>query len=189
MITPLLAQERSCESKGQLQKRRMEGWTPAIIYGDKKNPKEAYIKTKEFLMEVHKEGARSRIFTIDDEKVLIKSICFKPTKDIPLHIDFIRLGQRVTILVPLRFINEDKCPGLKRGGVLNIIHHELKLSVSSHHIPQEISIDLENVLLGQTIHLNEISLPQDSKVLSVKQNESLISIVSPAGAKDDSKAE
>lgn len=139
-------------------------------------------------MEMHKEGIRSRVFIIEGEKALVKTVDFKPTKDIPLHVDFIRLGERITISVPLRFINEEKCPGLKRGGVLNIIHHELKISVPSENIPEFIAVNMENVLLGHTVHLNEISLPENTKVLSVKANESLISIVSPAGAKDDDKA-
>lgn len=188
MTTVLPIKERSCASKGTLHHHRQEGWTPCIVYGNKKDPEKFYVKTKEFLMEMHKEGVRSRIFHLKDEKVLIKSIDFQPTKDIPLHVDFIRLGQRITLSLPLRFLHEEKCPGLKRGGVLNIIHHELKVSVSSENIPQYLDINLENIALGQTVHLGDIHLPEGVKILSLKPTESLLSIVSPAGAKDDDKS-
>lgn len=170
------------QSKGELSALRKEGWIPCVIYGNNQEPCTLSVLTKPFLKELEKPGIRTRVFNLESfGMALVKEMQFHPTKDIPIHIDFLRLSDRVTVSVPLKFIHEDRSPGMKRGGVLNVIHYALDLSVPSHHIPHELCIDLTGKEIGQTIHLQDVQLPEDSRILHVQQDESIASIVAPSG--------
>jgi large subunit ribosomal protein L25 len=104
-----------------------------------------------------------------------------PTKDTPIHIDWIRLGDRVTVSIPLRFTNEDRSPGIKKGGILNVIHYNLTVSVSSHHIPHDLPIDLTGVEIGDTLHIKDLNLPEDTRLIGMNSDESVVSVVAPSG--------
>lgn len=121
--------------------------------------------------------------------VLVKDMAFLPTKDTPIHIDFLRLKERMVVSVPLRFTHEEKSPGIKRGGVLNIIHYTLELSVLSKSIPQEILVDLTGMDIGQTLQLNQITLPEGAKALHVSEDEGIVSVVAPSGLTESLKEE
>lgn len=170
------------QTKGELSCLRKEGWIPCVIYGNHQEPAVFSILAKPFVKELEKPGIRTRVFNLGSfGMALVKDMQFHPTEDLPIHIDFLRLSDQVTVSVPLRFIHEDRSPGMKRGGVLNVIHYTLDLCVASHHIPHELCIDLTGKDIGQTIHLKDIELPQECKVLHVQPDESVVSIVAPSG--------
>ncbi len=181
-ISIAIQARKANQTKGELSALRQEGWIPCVIYGNNQEPFTLSILAKPFVKELEKPGIRTHVFNLGSfGMALIKDMQFHPTKDIPIHIDFLRLSDRVTVSVPLKFVHEDRSPGMKRGGVLNVIHYALDLSVPSHHIPHELCIDLTGREIGQTIHLKDIELPEDSKILHVQQDESIASIVAPSG--------
>lgn len=168
------------QTKSQIKATRHEGWIPAIIYGGEKEPQGVSIEVVQFIKELSVSGIYTRVFDLGDlGKVLIKCIQFPPMKDVPIHVDLLRLGAKVVVSVPVKFINEDMSPGIKMGGVLNVIHHTLNISVSSGDIPHELCVDLKGMTIGQAIHLQNLMLPDDVKVLRLKANDSIASIVAP----------
>jgi large subunit ribosomal protein L25 len=112
---------------------------------------------------------------------LVKDIQFNPTSDVPIHMDFLRLKERVNVSIPLHFINEDRSMGIKRGAVLNVIYYTLQVSALSKSIPQELVVDLAGSAIGHTFHVSDIMLPEGVQILHLGADESVASIVAPAG--------
>ena len=181
--TSLEMQSRPLDlTRGQLNKLRRDGWIPAIVYGGTKEPEAISINLKQWGKELESPGIKTRVFKLaDGTAVLVRDMQFPPTRDVPIHLDFLRLGDSVIVSVPVRFINEDKSPGLRRGGVLNVIHYTLSVSVPSSNIPRDLSADLTGADIGQTIHLQDMQIPEHVKVLHVQGNEGIVSIVAPSG--------
>lgn len=180
----------SGQSKGQLSGLRRQGWIPAVLYGSQKESVCFSVEAKSFLREMEKPGIRTRVFDLGSLGIaLVKEIQFKPTRDVPVHVDFLRLSDRVVVSVPLRFVHGERCPGIKRGGVLNVIHYTLDLSVPSHQIPHELEVNLSGMDIGQTVHLKDVPLPEGSRVLHVQIDESIVSIVAPSGLMESLKEE
>jgi large subunit ribosomal protein L25 len=177
------------QTRGSLNLLRKDGWIPAVVYGNKSQPQTLSVFGRQFLKEMETPGLRTRVFDLGGDLglVLVKDMAFHPTKDCPIHIDFLRLSERVQVSVSLRFINEDKSPGLKRGGVLNVIHFSLEISAPSIAIPQEICIDLDGRDIGNTIHLHEVPLPEGVTILNLSGDESIVSIVAPSGLTESLK--
>jgi len=177
------------QTKGAIRTQRQQGWIPCILYGNKADPVKLSVFAKSFLKELNNPGIYTRVFNLGSfGAALVKSMQFPPTKDTPIHIDWIRLGDRVTISIPLRFVNEDLSPGMKKGGALNVIHYALEVSVSSHHIPHDIPVDLAGIEMGHTIHLKDLKLPDDMRVLHLTKDSSIVSLVAPAGLAEATKA-
>lgn len=182
-ITPLVTQPRTTENRGQVRRLRTAGLIPASVHGGGESIKISLPQVP-FLKELAVQGVYTRIFELEGiGKTLIREIQFPAVKDIPLHVDFLRLidGSRIVLSVPLRFVHEESSPGLKRGGVINIIHYSLQLSVLAQAIPSEILVDLSGLDIGKTIHLQDIALPEGAKALSMDPNEAVVGVVSPAG--------
>lgn len=176
------------QTKGDLSALRKEGWIPAIVYGNDKNPEGLSVFAKTFLKELEVPGIRTRVYDLGDLGLaLIKDMQFLPINDTPIHIDFMRLKERVIVSVPLRFMNEDKCVGLKRGGVLNVIHYNVEINVPSIAIPQELVVDLSQFEIGHSIHLSDISLPEGSSALHLQSTDTIGSIVAPSGLAEPTK--
>ena len=163
----LKATKRTSNSAGQLNKLRADGSIPAILYGGKKNNinislkklhLEGIIKTETFLCKVVDMDIDGVI-----EKVLPKEIAYDPVSDEPIHIDFIRIlkGAKVALEVPVKFINLDKSPGLKKGGVLNTVRRKVELKCPAENIPNEIVVDLDNTEIGTSIKISSIKLPEN----------------------------
>jgi len=177
------------QTKGEIRISRQQGWIPAILYGNKVEPIKLSVFTKSFLKELSNPGIYTRVFNLGSfGSALVKNMQFPPTKDTPMHIDWMRLGDRVTISIPLRFLHEELSPGMKKGGALNVIHYALEVSVSSHHIPHDIPVDLTGIEIGQTIHLSDLNLTEDMRVLHLSKDSSIVSVVAPAGLAEATKA-
>jgi large subunit ribosomal protein L25 len=179
------------QTKGQIRTLRLSGQVPCVIYGS--GPSEnVSIPLKELVREISKPGIFSRVFETEKYgKMLISSIQFCNVKDVPLHVDLRRLSenQKVKLSVRLTFINEEISIGIKRGGELNIVHHNLEILTPVTHIPEFIQIDLSQLDIGETIHLNTVQLPQGIQVLHVQEDEAIVSIVPPSSEEPSAATE
>jgi len=158
---------RDTSTRGQVNKLRSNGNVPGIIYGGKEKNQKISISKKIFKTLTEKENFLSNILSIKidgkSENVLPKEIVWNPITDEPMHIDFLRVvkGAKIILEIPVKFINEDKSPGLKRGGVLNIVRRKIELQCPSENIPTELIVDLEGLDIGSSIKISSIKLPEN----------------------------
>lgn len=162
----LKAEERSSVGTGPTRELRRNGLTPAIIYGAGKPAVMFAISSKELNLQYHKQGFLSHMFDIEVGKnkyrALPKSIQLHPVTDEIEHIDFMHINEKVKIktTIPLHFINEAKCPGIKQGGLLNVARHSIEIHCLPSDIPEQIDIDLADSVIGQSIHVSDLKLPK-----------------------------
>ena len=165
----LKAEAREGVGKGSARLVRRNGKIPAVIYGDKQPPLPITVDYKELYYKIHGGGFMTTIATIDVDgkkvQVLPKDYQMDPVRDVPLHVDFLRVGKDtiVTVNVPVHFVNEEKSPGIKRGGVLNVVRHEVEFTVPANAIPEFITVDLAGLEIGASVHISHIKLPEGVK--------------------------
>ena len=158
---------RERTGKGAARAQRRAGRIPAVIYGDKQDPITISVDDRELAKLFHSPRFFTQIFelNLDGEKhqVLARDLQVHPVTDGPLHVDFMRFNQetRIVLLIPAKFINDELSPGLKRGGVLNIVRREVELLCSPLNIPGELVFDLEGLDIGDAIHIGATELPED----------------------------
>ena len=163
----LKATKRTPASTGQTNKLRSDGFIPAILYGGKKNNICISLKKLHLRDIIKTETFMSKVVDLDIdgtlEKVLPKDITYDPLSDEPNHIDFMRIvkGSRLVLEVPVKFINHDKSPGLKKGAVLNTVRRKVELKCPAENIPNEIVIDLDNTEIGTSIKISSVKLPEN----------------------------
>jgi len=183
----LNAQARSGVGKGAARALRREGLIPAVIYGDKKPPLAITISYNEIMKRIYAGGFLSHLITVDVDgekhRVIPRDYQLDPVKDTALHVDFLRIGKgaKINVKVPVHFANEEASPGIKRGGVLNIVHHTLDLTVDADHIPEEVVVDLTGLDVGQSIHISAIKLPTGAVDHSHEADLTIATIVAPSG--------
>ena len=159
---------RNTETKGQLSKLRSNGNVPAIIYGGSEKNQTITLSKKQISSLIEKENFASNVITLkldgNEVKVLPREISFDTVSDEPIHIDFLRIvsGSNINLEIPVRFINNDKSPGLKRGGVLNIVRRKVELKCPTESIPKEIIVDLNELDIGASIKISSVNLPEKS---------------------------
>ena len=163
----LKATKRTTASTGQTNKLRSDGFIPAILYGGEKNNICISLKKLHLRDIIKTETFMSKVVDLDIdgnlEKVLPKDITYDPVSDEPNHIDFMRIvkGSRLVLEVPVKFINYDKSPGLKKGGVLNTVRRKVELKCPAENIPNEIVVDLDNSEIGTSIKISSVKLPEN----------------------------
>jgi len=163
----LKATKRTTDSTGQVNKLRSDGFIPAILYGGEKNNISISLKKLHLQDIIKTETFMSKVVNLDldgnSEKVLPRDIAYDPVSDEPIHIDFMRIakGSRLILEIPVKFINHDKSPGLKKGGVLNTVRRKVELKCPAENIPNEIVVDLNNSEIGTSIKISSIKLPED----------------------------
>ena len=164
-VIHIAAELRDQAGKGVARAVRREGKVPAVIYGDNQGTLSISLDGSELNKLIKNPGFFTQIFAVDitgkKHEVLARDIQTDPVTDLPLHVDFMRFNQntRIVIEVPVSFLNEEASPGLKRGGVLNIVRRELELRCSPTNIPQAIEIDLTGFDIGDSIHISALNLP------------------------------
>ena len=165
-VQNLSAELRSRAGKGAARQTRRDGRVPGVIYGNKQPATLISVEPRELLKQLRKKAFHATLFDIacdgKKERVLPRDVQFDPVSDKPTHVDFMRVGEntRVYVDVPVVFQNEAQSPGLKRGGVLNIVRHEVELICSVDHIPQQITIDLAGLDIGDSVHISMVKLPE-----------------------------
>ena len=186
-ITTISAEQRERVGKGSARAARRAGLVPAVIYGDKKEPLGINMSTREITKIVHQPGIFGRLLEIvvDGKKntVLTRDIQFHPVSDNILHMDFLRVSGSATVAVgvPVEFINEDICPALKIGGVLNVVRHEIELNCPATAIPEKITIDLDGLKIGDSIHISAIELPEGVVPTITDRDFTVATLQSPGG--------
>lgn len=186
-------EERKKSGTGAARAVRSQDMVPGIVYGQKKDPSMISVSAKDILMEYTSKRFFSTLYQLNNngktEDVLVKSVQLHPVTDKALHIDFWRVDKKapVTVGIPVRYVNEDKSPALKRGGVLNIIIHELMVECPPHEIPTEIIIDLNGAEAHASIQLGSITLPKNVKPAFPERDNVLATIVSPASEEEASE--
>ncbi|RIK86803.1 MAG: 50S ribosomal protein L25 [Hyphomicrobiales bacterium] len=187
----LKAEARERVGKGSARELRRNGKVPAVIYGDKQTPLAIALSYKDVYYKIHGGGFLTTVATIDVDgkkiRVLPKEYQLDPVRDFPVHVDFLRVGANtlVTVQIPVRFINEEKSPGIKRGGVLNVVRHEIEASVPANAIPDFIEVDLAGTDLGHSIHISAVTLPKDVKPTITDRDFTIATIAAPAGLKSE----
>lgn len=195
MAKNLVAKARSGVGKGAARALRREGWIPAVIYGDKKDPLPISISYNEAMKSIYAGGFLSHVIEVDVEgqkhSVIPRDYQLDPVKDKALHVDFLRIGKgaKINVQVPVHFANEEASPGIKRGGVLNIVHHTLDLTVDAEHIPEEVVIDLTGLDVGDSIHISSIKLPSGASDHSHEADLTIATIVAPSGLRAEEAEE
>ena len=160
------ATNRTTNTRGELNSLRVNGNVPAIIYGGTEKNQKISLSKKVVKILIEKENFLSNIIklSIDDksENVLPREITYDVVTDEPTHIDFLRIvkGGKVILEISVKFINHDKSPGLKRGGVLNIVRRRVELKCPTENIPNELVVDLENKDIGESFKISSIKLPE-----------------------------
>ena len=158
---------RNTNTKGEVNSLRINGNVPAIVYGGSEKNQKIYLSKKNIKNLIEKENFLSNIISINldgkSENVLPKEIVWDPITDEPIHIDFLRIvkGAKVILEIPVKFINIEKSPGLKRGGVLNIVRRKVELKCPAENIPTELVVDLNNLDIGSSIKISSIKLPEN----------------------------
>lgn len=185
MAITLNASSRTLSGTGGARAVRASGMVPGIIYGNKKDPEMIALDPKALMTECLQPGFFSRLYSIavdgEEQEVLAKDVQLHPVTDQPLHVDFMRVSKdaRVNVFVPVIFINEDKAPGIKRGGVLNVVHHNIELICPAHSIPEKLTVDLTGRDINQTIHLDALTLPEGVIAAHPERDNTMATIVAP----------
>ena len=185
----LPAEARDRAGKGASRALRREGRVPAVVYGEKKDALSIHVEEKLLMKMLHSGHFMNSIVMIDvggkATRTLPKAVDFHPVSSRPIHVDFLRVGEhsKVNVNVPVRFDNEEASPGLKRGGVLNVVQHELELICDAAHIPDEIHIPLDGLDIGDSIHISDVKLPEGTKAAIDDRDFTVATIVAPSAMK------
>ena len=161
------ANTRDNNTKGELSAIRVSGNVPAIIYGGKEKNEKITLSKKLLKLTIEKENFLSNIVTLNvngkNQNVLPREVVYDVLTDEPIHVDFLRVvpGVKIRIEVPVEFINHEKSPGLKRGGVLNIVRRKVELKCPSEKIPEKLTIDLDGVDIGESFKISSVKLESD----------------------------
>lgn len=169
-ILALKATVRSRTGKGSARQARRDGRIPAIIYGDTQTPESITLEYNELWKQMLKGRFTATVFDLDLEgkkkvRVIPRSVQVEPVKDLPVHVDFVRIGKDgiIRVAVPVKFLNESLSPGLKRGGILNIVRHEIEVYCPYERIPTHFEVNLEGLDIGRSVHISAIQMPADVK--------------------------
>ena len=182
----LSAETRERAGKGASRYLRREGRVPAVIYGDKKDALGIHVAERQLARILGTGHFMNSVIMVEvggeTIRTLPKDVQFHPVSDRPLHVDFLRIGEhsKVHVNVPVHFEDEEGSPGIKRGGVLNIVRHEIELIVDAAQIPSEISVRLTGLDVGDSVHLADLALPQGATAVSHGDNETIATIVAPS---------
>ena len=187
----LPAETRERAGKGASRALRREGRVPAVVYGGKEEPLAIHVEEKLLVKQLGTGHFLNSIVEIEvggkKLRTLPKDVAFHPVSDRPLHADFLRLSKDSTVHVnvPVHFINEDASPGLKRGGVLNMVRHELELICEADKIPEDIRIDVTGLDIGDSIHISSVTLPKGSTSAITDRDFTIATIVAPSGLRSE----
>ncbi|MEN3148285.1 50S ribosomal protein L25/general stress protein Ctc [Neorhizobium sp. IRAMC:178] len=182
----LKAEARERVGKGSSRELRRNGFIPAVIYGDKQSPLAIALSTNEVTKRIHAGGFMTTVATIEvnGEKiqVLPKDYQLDPVRDFTMHVDFLRVSgnTEVSVEVPVHFVNEEKSPGIKVGGVLNIVRHEVELLCPANDIPEFLTVDLTGAKIGDSLHISAVKLPAGVRPVISDRDFTIATIVAPA---------
>ena len=187
----LPAEQRERAGKGASRELRRNGRVPAVIYGDKKEALSVHVEEKLLTKMLSTGHFMNSVIMVDaggkPHRTLPKDVQFHPVSSRPIHVDFLRIGEhsQVHVNVPVHFIDEELSPGIKRGGVLNLVRHDLELICDAAEIPEQIEISLTGLDVGDSIHISNVTLPKGSKSAIDDRDFTIATIVAPSALKSE----
>lgn len=193
-IISLSAEPRAVAGKGAARATRRAGRVPAIVYGDNKDPVLISLEPRELARAAARPGFFATLIDIkvdgESHRALPREVQHHPVTDAPLHVDFMRVGAgaRITVTVPVVFVNQERAPGLRRGGILNIVRHGIEMSVSADSIPDRIVVDLDGLDMGDSIHIHSIQLPEGARPLIQERDFTIATIAAPSAVREEAAA-
>ncbi len=196
--TPVIeAMARTGTGKGAARSARREGLVPGVIYGGGEDPQTINIKHNVFLKALKAGKFMSTLVNLkvdgQDNRVICRAVQKDVVKDLPTHADFLRLSarSRINLYIPVDFINEEECPGLKKGGVLTVVRNEVELKVTAGDIPEQLVVDLTGLDVGDTINISNINLPEGTRPMITDRDFVIANISAPSSLKsaDDEAAD
>jgi len=180
------AEMRDRAGKGAARAVRRAGRVPAVIYGDKKDPIMVSLEPRELRKQLHTGHFFSTVYSVeiaggDNVRVLPRDVQFHPVKDETLHVDFLRVSKltRTNVMVSCNFVNEDDSPGLTRGGMLNVVRHEVEVVCGVDDIPSEFELDLTGLDIGDSIHASALKLPEGVELTISDRDFTIATIAAP----------
>lgn len=185
-VKQLKAVARDRVGKGAARTVRRNGQVPAVIYGAGAPPDPIALDGNDTRHLIFAGHFLTTIFELDVDgrrtRVIPRDYQLDPVKDTPLHVDFLRIteGQTLTVEVPVRFVNQDAAPGIRNGGVLNVVRHAIELEVPAAQIPETIEVDLAGLEIGDSIHISAVRLPSGAKP-TIERDFTIATIAAPAG--------
>ena len=196
--TPVIeAMARTGTGKGAARSARREGLVPGVIYGGGEDPQTINIKHNVLLKALKAGKFMSTLVNLkvdgQDNRVICRAVQKDVVKDLPTHADFLRLSarSRINLYIPVDFINEEECPGLKKGGVLTVVRNEVELKVTAGDIPEQLVVDLTGLDVGDTINISNINLPKGTRPMITDRDFVIANISAPSSLKsaDDQAAD
>ena len=194
-ITVLTATAREKVGKGSAREARRQGNIPAVIYGDKKSPIPIILEQKILVRHLGTGGFFNTLFDIDINgelnRVLPRDVQLHPVTDVPEHVDFLRVSAstKISVEVPVEFIGDDVSPGIKGGGVLNVVRYTVEVSCTPDLIPNSLVIDLSNSEIGDSLHISAVSLPDGVTPTISDRDFTIATIVAPTVVRDEATSD
>lgn len=193
----LNATARTGTGKGAARSARREGLVPGVIYGGGADPVTINMKYNELVKQLKAGRFLSRLLTVKvgdkEERVICRGVQRDVVKDLPTHVDFLRLSprSRINLYIPVEFVNEEECPGLRKGGVLNTVRGEVELKVTASSIPEKLVADLAGLNIGDALTISAIDLPSGTRPMITDRDFVIATIAAPSGlqASEDEEAE
>jgi large subunit ribosomal protein L25 len=192
-ITVMPATARDKVGKGSARASRREGQVPAVIYGDGKAPLSITVERRQLVRNLDTGSFFTSIYDVqvdgEGNRVLPRDVQFHPVTDVPLHVDFLRIGANtmVDVEVPVEFINEERCPGLRAGGVLNVVRYAVEVTCRPDLIPSSIVVDLAGAEMGDSLHISAVELPEGVTPTIADRDFTIATIAAPTVITDDTE--
>ncbi|HLC08255.1 MAG TPA: 50S ribosomal protein L25/general stress protein Ctc [Methyloceanibacter sp.] len=186
----LKAWARPRAGKGGARSVRREGRIPGILYGGDEDPFPLAVDDKAIRLQLLTGHFQSTIYTLDVEgkktRVIPRGVQLDPVRDFPIHVDFMRVAKdaHVTVAVPVHFLNEAASPGIKRGGILNVVRHEIEVRCPADAIPNHFDVDLTGLEIGDSVHISAVKLPEGVKPTITERNFTVATIVGRAAEEE-----
>ena len=194
-ITVLTANAREKVGKGSAREARRQGNIPAVIYGDKKSPIPIVVEQKILVRHLGTGGFFNTLFDIDVNgelnRVLPRDVQLHPVTDVPEHVDFLRVSAatKVSVEVPVEFIGDDVSPGIKSGGVLNVVRYTVEVSCTPDLIPNTLLLDLSSAEIGDSLHISAVNLPEGVTPTISDRDFTIATIVAPTVVRDEATSD
>lgn len=181
----LSAETRDRVGKGASRALRRDGRVPAVIYGNNQDPTPIHVEERALAKLLGTGHFFNTVVMVNGERTLPKDVAFDVVSDRPVHVDFLRISEHatVTVEVPIVFTDEDAAPGIKRGGVLNVVRHELELVVDAANIPDQIEISLKGLEVGDSLHISAVTLPEGTTPAITDRDFTIATVVAPSALK------
>lgn len=191
----LEATVRAGTGKGAARAARRENLVPGVIYGGGEEPTAINVKFNELFKMLKAGQFLSTLLTLKvdgkDQRVICRGVQRDVVKDLPVHVDFLRLSSksRINLMIPVNFLNENTCVGLKRGGTLVVVRNEVELKVTAGDIPEALEVDLAEKEIGDTIHMSDITLPAGTRPMITDRDFVIANIAAPKGITEEEETE